>query len=285
MKLAVQFQRTISTVVTVTVIATVLWQLVPRIHAQQGNTMVWQNPAKVIDEKARALNPDDSNSVQGLADAVFSYPHVLGRLPMDMENAVKARAIDAETKFLKGNRPGVQEEDVAKAVNLFADRLRLPDYARTSPKQVRALRMSLVVDSPMFMGRGMARPSASVGDSISSEMSPLQALHVAMVMINQKTINPDFQVTPEEWDRGKHTAMVEQIKQIQALQKSAKSGQTTHHIITRQNPKHDEMRQALSDGLSSMTLGDGVSFADEALKTLKLGIAGKERTMRKCWLL
>jgi hypothetical protein len=64
--------------------------------------------------------------------------------------------------------------------------------------------------------------------------------------------------------------MVEQIKQIQALQKSAKSGQTTHHIITRQNPKHDEMRQALSDGLSSMTLGDGVSFADEALKTLKL---------------
>src|SRR5437016_3036168 len=154
-------------------VAALLWHLVPTVHAQQGNSAVLKRPEKTIDEKARVVIPNDSASVHGLADAVFDYPHVLGRMPTDMENAVKERLVRAEAEFLQGKRPGVREQDVVLLVNQVSNKLRLPDFAKTSNKQVRALRMKTALASPLFMGRGMADGDMKIGDSISAELSPL----------------------------------------------------------------------------------------------------------------
>src|SRR5205823_8380003 len=182
-------------------VAAILWHLVPTVHAQQGNSAVLKRPEKAIDEKARAVVPSDSSTVHGLADAVFDYPHVLGRMPTDMENAVKARLVRAEVEFLQGKRLGVREQDLVVFVNQLSNKLRLPDFSRTSNKQVRALRMKIALASPLFMGRGMADGDMKIGDSISDELSPLQAVHLIGVLIDQKFLDPNFQVSPEEWDR------------------------------------------------------------------------------------
>jgi hypothetical protein len=55
--------------------------------------------------------------------------------------------------------------------------------------------MSLALDSPAFMGRGMTSPNANIHDGINSGMSPLQAFHVGTVLVDQKISDPDFQVT------------------------------------------------------------------------------------------
>ena len=55
-------------------VAAILWHLVPTVHAQQGNSAVLKRPEKAIDEKVRAVVPSDSSTVHGLADAVFDYP-------------------------------------------------------------------------------------------------------------------------------------------------------------------------------------------------------------------
>src|SRR5205085_3497716 len=133
---------------------------------------------------------DNEASVRALTEDVFNYPHAYGRMPPSIESAVKDRLTQAEIAHLRGTRPGVKEEDVAKVVNMVVDRLHLPEYARTSVKQVRVLRMSLALASPSFMGRGMTEQNVNVGESVSPELSPLQATHLAAVLVDQKFLDP-----------------------------------------------------------------------------------------------
>src|SRR5690348_8514580 len=88
-----------------------VWHLTPKVHAEQDNT-VSKRPEKLIDEKFRAVNPNDSGSIRALADAVFAYPHVVGRMPLEMETALKNRLVVAEAHFLQGKSAGVREEDI-----------------------------------------------------------------------------------------------------------------------------------------------------------------------------
>lgn len=246
------------------------WIFADKTNAQQPSTNPWDTggPSKIIDAAARSSNAQDDASVRALTEAVFSYPHVFSETLAPIQDMVKAKATQAEIQHLQGTRPGVTEEDVAKLVNTMADHLKLPDYARTTQKQVRVIRMGLALDSPAFIGRGMTRSDAQVGDSINPEMSPLQALHVAAVLVDQKFINPDFQVSPIEWDSHFHQKALERIREAEARKKNPIP--TRHSIGARNNPKHDEMRQAFADAVSSMSDADGVNLAAEVFKTLKL---------------
>jgi hypothetical protein len=256
----------------ITLICAGAWLFVTRTQAQDRNDNPWQagGPHKVIEATARAVNVDDEASVRALTEGVFSFPHAFQGLPANIEDTIKQRLTQAEIQYLKTGHPGVKEADVANLVNLLADRLHLPDYAKTNVNQVRVLRMSMALSSPVFMGRGMSSPGAQIGESVAPEMSPLQATHVLATMLDQKIINPDYQMTPSEWDQTSHQRMIEKLHQADALKKSAQTTKTSHRLIARSNPRHTEMRQALSAGLSSLTVGDASVIADEAFKTLKL---------------
>jgi hypothetical protein len=237
---------------------------------KQLSTNPWEpgGPGKIIDAAARSVNARDDASVRALTEAVFSYPHVFSETLAPIQDMVKAKVTQAELLHLQGTRPGVTEEDVSKLVNTMAGRLKLPDYARTTQSHVRVIRTGLALDSPAFMGRGMTRSDARVGDSINPDMSPLQALHVAAVLVDQKFINPDFQVSAVEWDSHVRQKALERIRQAEARKKNP--APTRHSIGVRNNPKHDEMRQAFVNGVSSMSDADGLNIATEVLKTLKL---------------
>jgi hypothetical protein len=263
-----KFRRTSLFSLVLSLVATLLWRVAPIVHAQQGNTAVLKRPERVIDEKARAAVPGDSASVRGVADAVFDYPHVLGRMPVDMENTVKERLVLAEAEFLQGKRPGVREEDVVLFVNQVSNKLKLTDFAKSSKKQVRALRMKTALASPVFMGRGMADGDMKIGDSISDELSPLQAVHLIGVLLDQKFLDPNFQLSPEDWDRDSHHKEIERIREQQAILKS--QPRVEHRIATRENPKRQDLQNALTQSTSSMSLADAQGLIEAAFKTLKI---------------
>jgi hypothetical protein len=251
----------------VLLVAAVAWYLVPLVHAQQGgNVAMSQRPEKRIDEKARVLDPNEEPSVRALADEIFNYPHVVPRMPSNLESDVKDRLVRAEVDFLAGRKPGVREEDIVLLVNTVSEKLKLPDFAKTSTKQIRALRMNMALASPVFMGRGMANGNMRVGESINSELSPLQAVHVIGVMIDQKFLDPHFQVLPQQWDQESHGKEIERIRERQALLEA--NPHVQHRIGTRDNPKRQDIQDALTQSTSSMDVGDAMSLIDTAFKTL-----------------
>lgn len=243
-------------VVAVVSIGIAAWLFTVRTHAQMRNNDPWQvgGPDKVIDNAARAVSSENETSVRALTEAVFTvYPHVFGRIPAPFDSGIKDAFTHAELAHLQGSRPGVTEQDVANLVNMWADRLHLPEYAKTSPKQVRVLRMSLAAGSPVFMGRGMTDPNAIPGATINPEMSPLQAAHLATVLVDQKFLDPDYQVAPTEWEQHFQEKQIEKIKRQQDLSKAAAGKSGTYFLGSRSNPKHDEMRQAFSNGLANLS--------------------------------
>ncbi len=254
-------------VVTILILGLDGWLISPQINAQQ-NTSMTQRPATLIDLKARMMHADDESSVRAVADELFNYPHVMGRMPIPFEDALKDRLVRSEIGFLKGTRSGVCEEDVVKLFDTMASRLNLPDYVRTSKKQVRALRMSLALASPAFMGRGLADQKMNVGDSINSEMSALQAAHLAAVLLDQKFLDPNYQVPPDQWDRESHDREMQRIKERAEMLKAAPN--TEHKLMVRSNPKRMELHQAISKSVAPLGIQESRDLVETALKLLKV---------------
>ena len=85
---------------------------------------------------------------------------------------------------------GVDEQLLAAEFNDVADTLDAPSFAETSYRQLRALRVQLLLQSLQFMGFGITSPGARPGDSINPYVSPLQAIHLALVMADPKAPEP-----------------------------------------------------------------------------------------------
>jgi hypothetical protein len=150
-------------------------------------------------------------------------------------------------------------------MNSLAETLRLPDYAKTTPVQIRVLRMALLTQSPHFMGRGLVREGMRTGETIGEEMSPLQAMHLFLFMVDQKILNPEYQ------DLASDPAVLhqERIKEFQRIQRE--SAPTAKHILLRNsNPKGVEMREAISSGFESMSMKDASDLLNETLSKLNL---------------
>lgn len=256
-------------VVSLTV-ASLFWIKITRVQAQEHSQPTWQHPGKLIDNTAMKLSAENEDSVRAVADEIFNYPHAFGRMPSDIESVVKEHLVQAEIAFRHGKRSGVREEDVVKLLNQMGDTLGLPSYAKTTPKQVRVIRMSLMLESPHFMAAGTVRPDMQIGQSISSEMSVLQAAHVAQVVLDQKFINPDFQVNPSEWDQEFHQKAIDKIKKAEAIRQAGQSDKLTHHTFSRSNPKRAEMDQAFFSGVSSLASQDALSLISRAFTTLRI---------------
>lgn len=235
--------------------------------------MPWQK----IDEKARAAKAGDEASVRALTDEVFNHPHGFPRMPAPLETLVKDRLVRAELAYRQGWGKGVHENDIARLVNLLAVRLGAPDYARTSTHQVRIIRLNLLVSTPLFMGEGMTHDNMRLGESINATMSPLQAVYVSALLIDQKLANPEFQVTPGQWETDRHQKAIERWRALKAAKESgqtasAEQGLTPKVVVMTDNPKRQEMREALARGIASISLIDALNLADEALDMLGIGL-------------
>ncbi len=159
-------------------------------------------PIDRVNEKARAARGGGESAVRELTDAVFNTivdeDDVIGGATNDL----KERVVRAEVDYRKGKRKGVEEAEVVKVINGLAKKYGAPDYAKTDQREVRELRMSMLLTEGDFVARGKndgkAKPKRKKGDTIGSEMSPLEAVYVTADMMKQKLYNEDYQLTQEE---------------------------------------------------------------------------------------
>lgn len=229
---------------------------------------------RTIESKAALVRADDPDSVRALADEVFNLPRAFPRLPAPIESVVKQRLVQAEILYRKGEKPGIQEQDIVNTLNSLVDRLGGPPHLKTTLSQVRVLRMSLALGEPVFMGTGVARPDGHIGESISSAMGPMQAVNLVETLIEQKFREPNFQVTPEEWEATSLAKVKEQIAQQQGIAEAMrKSGQTSMATLTVRSVSADkrrEIEQTLYPRISSLSLADGLTLINEVFVKLHL---------------
>ncbi len=246
------------------------------IGGQGRGNVTMQARYQAIESKARLAKPDDESTIRALVDEVCSFPRAFPRMPSVLEDFLKDRLVKAEAAYLRGDTAGVQEDSIVGLIDSFADKFHLPDYSRTSLRQVRVLRMSLTSTTPVFMGRGMVRPGMEFGDSINSAVSPLQAFHLTATLIDQKLLNPDFQVTPTEWDSVFYQRYAERL---QARERLRESGQLQEfprraQAIVWDNTRQTEIRNALQRGLASTSMSDSFTMLEQAITTLGIGTSG-----------
>jgi hypothetical protein len=229
------------------------------------------SPHKQLDKAAQTFKNDDEHSIRSLTNAVFDFSRALPRSPEFIENVVKDRIIRAELAFRRGSFDGVHEQDIVHLVNWLADRLRLPAYAKTSPKQVRILRMDLILSSPAFMAAGATDRISKPGDSIPDRMSPLQAVHLISSLVDQKIINPEYQLEPAAWEKTQlqtQAAKLEEMRWLQQLQASGPPAKT--HAEVRIIHRNRDLYNAMLKSGSSLSFTEAMDLCDTAFKTLRL---------------
>lgn len=151
-----------------------------------------------VEAKAKRARFGDEASIRELAEAVIAT-YAVG-LPPEAVDRLKDRLVRAELKHRRGKK-GIRELNVVKAVNQLAENFGAPEYARTSPLQVRVMRAGLKNELPSLISpeEGPEDKPKKIGHRLKDDLSPLEAVTVTAMLIHQKMLNPDWQVSPGEF--------------------------------------------------------------------------------------
>jgi hypothetical protein len=223
-------------------------------------------PHSHLDAVSATFTPNKitAQDVATMTDAVFSLPHfaLIQDFPPEVNNIIKRKFASAEEGYWKGQHPGVREQDIVAAVNGVVAELNLPGYAKTTKDQVRHLRVGMLLKTnPRFMGLRVAKvPIPGEKATILDDMSPLQAYHLVLSLIDQKFVDPFYQVTPEEWERRSHTRQPSNTLPV------AKS---RPRITTSwDNPRIFEMQERLREALISLSNAEALATLLRTLTAL-----------------
>lgn len=226
-----------------------------------------------INRKAHAAKGGDEQAVRDLADdAVESFTP--SEVPAFTKETTKDRLARAEISYRQKKQKGISEQDVVKTVNQLADDLGAPEYGKTSSGQVRALRVSMMSGMPNLISPG--KPKIKAGRASLSDMSPVEAVSLTLLMVDQKLHNEAYQVTPQEFAdnlRQKHREQWE-------AHRDGKSNNGQGHTATGprlitgttsdSKSKRNEMSDAIARSSKTMKAEKLTGLADKTLD--KLGI-------------
>lgn len=154
-----------------------------------------QKPQSSLERKAQASRGGNESQVRDLVDEVFRVNALVD--DAGLLDGTKDRLTRAEVKFRQNQHKSIKEEDIANAVNHAAKKLNAPEYAYTSPYEVRRVRVGLFAESPHLVSKDV-KDEKDAAKAFDSELSPVEAFHVAANLVHQKLINPDYQVTCNE---------------------------------------------------------------------------------------
>jgi hypothetical protein len=146
-----------------------------------------------------------------------------------------------------------------------------PPFAQVSQHQLRVIRVRLLRDTPVFMGAGITKAHAHVGDSINPYMSPLQATHLALMTVDQKFLNENFQYEPSEWEA--HYAVQRQQEQEEferSFSQPPQAPHTTARAYTKLNPKGVELSRRVTESGQRMSLTQISELAEQGISSLGL---------------
>jgi hypothetical protein len=215
-----------------------------------------------IESKARLANSRDRQSVQDLTHEVLASPHIY-QLPDAINELLENKVTDAEIRYRDNTGPGVSETQLVDLMNWLGDRFHMPAYTKTTPAQVRTLRMKLAISAPYFMGSTLSGKELTKGSHVHTNMSPAQALHLLSVMIDQKVLNPDYQ------DPAVNIVASEHQRNQELLKKG--TGGSEHHLVAQAaNPKTHEVRSSIDAAGNAMSAQDAFDAVNHIFNTLHL---------------
>ena len=154
-----------------------------------------------INAKAELLNTADERVIRDLADEVFKSFNA-DLMPAETLDSVKERVVRAEINYRSGHGHPVSEFGVVRMTNMLMKKLGAPAYAQTNVYEVRRLEMNFLPFLSKFIGKkpaGTSHGPKALGSSFNPLMSPLESVAIANLLIQQKRVNPAYQLTHDEW--------------------------------------------------------------------------------------
>jgi hypothetical protein len=229
-------------------------------------------PYQQIEVAASAMRPGDLDSIRAVFEEIVNYPRYY-RMPDVMAAIVKQRLIDAQRDYFAGKNAGVVDGAIVDAINALATAFDTPGYARVSLLEVQFLRSRAVSAMPYLM---RSAPDTKLGEA-DPPMSPLQAIWIMSLLIDQKLDNPDYQAIPADWDRDYYPKLLEQARaQDRArdeLRRRIATGegkaQTKYEgRLIAGPPRSPELRFLLARRIREMSMADGLKLFNETFARL-----------------
>lgn len=152
----------------------------------------YRNHLSEFNDLAIAARSETPGSLRTMTDRIFS-----GFMSVEVpaEHSLRDRLFRAESKFRAGHHSTVSEDNAVTAFNEIVEALSGPEWAHTNKTQLHLFRLALKPNLPQLIGRQHAlRPR-----DISDQMSPSEAVLVALYLGQGKLTTPDYQVPPDEW--------------------------------------------------------------------------------------
>lgn len=149
--------------------------------------------------------------------------------------------------------------------------LQLPDYAKTSPLQVRHLRLSLLPYLPHFIAQEdfADRTTANLNRhfKIGNKMSPLEAAYLVLAVVQQKRNNSAFQLTPKEF---RESVYARKLAAWHGHRESKGSnGSESPSLGQRLKPaKGEEIERAAAYGIGQLPFSESLGIPTKLLDTL-----------------
>lgn len=155
-----------------------------------------------IQLKALIAKNGQEVAVRNLTTAILAEFDRSNTFPAGVKNNITNRLTRAELSFRR-NGQRISEYKIVEMIDYLANTFSAPEYARTSPLQVRFLRVGLTQEISNLINsndtnnqKGLLRKNKS---ELSDKLLPLEATCIAMEIIRQKMINPRYQKTSNEW--------------------------------------------------------------------------------------
>ena len=217
------------------------------------NTNNSERPFAALNQKARAARSREVNAVRELVNEVFSVTMAEAYLAGMTSSTMKDRLTRAEVRYRQGQSSGIPEVKVVRAVNKLADRLNLPQFARTNLYEVGKLRLHLFPAFSQLISHG-GNPQSSL---TAPEMSPIEAFFVTAMLLQQKTINEEFQIT--------HSERLARWSEIQNRRQ-----ESVRRAVLRQmtEGRSSQLQAALQQGFSALSATELVQTPKKTLDDL-----------------
>jgi hypothetical protein len=231
-----------------------------------------KNPLSELDRRAIEAQSGDPETTRALADEIFTstLPERESQNPIVEE--VKDRLVRAELEYKgHGRQPSIDESNVVRTVNQAVDMLQLPDYAKTSPLQIRHLRLSLLPYLPHFIAQedfaGRTTANLHRQFKIGNKVSPLEAAYLVLAVVQQKRNNPAFELTPKEF---RESVYARNLAAWRAHRESKDSNlQESPSLRQQVKPaKGDRIEQDTAYAVGRLPISDAISIPGKLMDTL-----------------
>ena len=122
--------------------------------------------------------------------------------------------------------------------------------------------MGLLTYLPALVDSEAKNSKREVGSSIDRSMSPLEAIYVTLLMLQQKQHNEEYQLLPSE-------RAAARANNIKVRQEASHHRQTEPQLILRQpTPREEEIAQVIRHGLAKKNPDELMGLANKSLDIL-----------------